>query len=185
MTWQYVWVTSTSRHYCACLFCQSLYLAVIHQSLRCAHYAHHSCSLLQQSTQVRRIKDDAAAASHTVDAVHGNLPSSSSADADRQPTALATPSISPASVRSAANGSAAAASIPKPKAAGVTVKPKGPQVLVKAKRKAEEAPPEAAASKSTKLDVENGASTAAAAGGLAGLAGLAAYGSDSGSASDS
>lgn len=138
--------------------------------------------LEQQSSTVRRIKDDAVAASHTAAAVHGNLPSSSSAAAERIPSASAMPSAKAASLKPNApdtNGRALITS--RPKAAAVSIKPKGPQVVVKAKRKADDGPPEAGDSKSAKTDASGQE------GGMAegGLMGLAAYGSDSGSGSGS
>ena len=136
-------------------------------------------AVLQQSSTVRRIKDDATAASHTVDAVHGNLPSSSSAGPNQDPTASAMPAAtSGTAAHSRAENSKASLAV-RPKAAAVVVKPKGPQVVVKAKRKAEEGPPDAGGGKSAKTETngQNGASSGA------GLMGLAAYGSDSGSGS--
>ena len=131
--------------------------------------------VMQQSSTVRRIKDDAVAASHTIDAVQGNLPPSSSATAaaDWEPAGSAMPSTT------AANGRASIAV--KPKAAAVFVKPKGPQVVVKAKRKAEDVPPDAAGSKSAKTEASGHGAISAG----AGLMGLAAYGSDSGTGSGS
>lgn len=139
-------------------------------------------SCLQQSSTVRRIKDDAAAASHTVDAVHGNLPSTSSAAADREQTASAMPSAStgPSDLHSTAANTITVTAA-KPKAAAVSVKPKGPQVMVKAKRKAEDTPPDAAESKSAKI-ATNGHAGSSPGGGLMGLA---AYGSDSSSGNTS
>lgn len=139
----------------------------------------------QQSKQVRRIsEDDAAAASHTAQAVRGSLPlPSAAASTDREPTAMTGP---------AADSSFGSAKVPmqaktpsvvaKPKTApAVTAKPKAPPLVVRAKRKADDA--EQNDLQPDKKQHQNGTNNADA----GGLAGLAAYGSDSGSgnASDS
>ena len=139
------------------------------------------CAHMQQSSTVRRIKDDATAALHTVDAVHGNLPSSSSNGTRQDPTASAMPSATSGNAAPTRGESSKASLAVKPKAAAVVVKPKGPQVVVKAKRKAEEVPPDAGGGKSAKIETnrQNGESSGG------GLMALAAYGSDSGSGNGS
>ena len=136
--------------------------------------------MLQQSKQVRRIgQDNAAAASHTVDAVMGDLPVSSAAGTERATSARP---------HSLTNGDAAASKslvqskagsqAVKPKALpAVTVKAKAPQVMVKTKRKADDAeqpdqPPD-------KKQTQDGSSQPEESAKDGKLAGLAAYGSDS------
>lgn len=136
---------------------------------------------------MRRIsEDDAAAASHTAQAVRGSLPlPSAAASTDQEPTAMTGP---------AADSSFGSAKVPmqakapsvvaKPKTApAVTAKPKAPPLVVRAKRKADDAAQNDL--QPDKKQHQNGTNNADA--GAGGLAGLAAYGSDSGSgnASDS
>ncbi|DBB07115.1 TPA: hypothetical protein ACH3X1_011691 [Trebouxia sp. C0004] len=135
----------------------------------------------QQSKQVWRIsEDDAAAASHTAQAVRGNLPSSSAAvSTDREPTATTEPAAN-SSFGSAkvTMQSKAPSLVAKPKTApAVIVKPKAPLLGVRAKRKADDA--EQNDSQPDRKQHQNGTSSADV--GAGGLAGLAAYGSDSGS----
>jgi len=143
--------------------------------------------ILQQSKQVRRISaDDAAAASHTAQAVRGSLPSSSAAaSTDREPTATTEPAAdSNFGSTKVPMQSQAPSLVAKPKTApAVTVKPKAPSLVVRAKRKADDA--EQNDLQPDKKQHQIGTSSADA--GAGGLAGLAAYGSDSGSgnASDS
>ena len=139
---------------------------------------------MQQSKQVRRISDDdAAAASHTAQAVNGDLPlSSAAASTDRDPTARA----EPAPTAQLGNASAGMQSKPpsqltKPKAPAVLVKPKAPALVVRAKRKADDA--DGSSLLPDKKQHQNGGSDPGPS--ASGLAGLAAYGSDSGSGSPS
>lgn len=137
--------------------------------------------VLQQSKHVRRIgQDDAAAASHTISAVMGDLPlSSATAGTDRatsarpQPTTDADAAASKSMVQSKAGSQAVK---PKPVPA-VTIKARAPQVMVKAKRKADDAaqteqPPDKKQTVAESLKPQDSAKDQ-------GLVGLAAYGSDS------
>ncbi|KAL3151206.1 hypothetical protein ABBQ38_013049 [Trebouxia sp. C0009 RCD-2024] len=135
--------------------------------------------LEQQSKHVRRIgQDDAIAASHTTAAVMGNLPlSSASAGTERDTSArLQSTSSGEAAASKATAQATAAGQTVKPKALPIgTVKAKAPQVMVKAKRKADVAeqldlPPD-------KKQTHDGSISKPTKPG--GLAGLAAYGSDS------
>lgn len=135
--------------------------------------------MLQQSKHVRRIgQDDAIAASHTTAAVMGNLPlSSASAGTERDTSArLQSTSSGEAAASKATAQATAAGQTVKPKALPIgTVKAKAPQVMVKAKRKADVAeqldlPPD-------KKQTHDGSISKPTKPG--GLAGLAAYGSDS------
>lgn len=140
--------------------------------------------MLQQSKQVRRIgQDDAIAASHTAAAMVGNLPLASAIPpSDRDTTAKPQPAsngdtgTSKSGVQPKAP-SQGAKSRPLP---AVTVKAKAPQVMVKAKRKADDA--EQSDQPPDKKPSQAGNGQAA---GASGLAGLAAYGSGSGSDSPS
>lgn len=139
---------------------------------------------MQQSKQVRRISDDdAAAASHTAQAVNGDLPlSSATASTDRDPTARAEPA--PTFQLGSATSSMPAkppSQLTKPKAPSVLVKPKAPALVVRAKRKADDA--DGSSLLPDKKQHQNDGSDAGP--DASGLAGLAAYGSDSGSGSPS
>ncbi len=151
-------------------------------------FTDHRVSALQQSKQVRRIdQDDAAAASHTAQAVKGNLPlSSAAAVGNDRDTAAA---LQPATNRAAENpkpstqaGAASQTAKSRPLPA-VIVKPKAPRVVVRAKRKADDEHGDLLPDK--KHHHDNGSNSNEGAG-ASGLAGLAAYGSgsDSGSAHD-
>ena len=125
---------------------------------------------------MRRINaDDATAASHTAQAVAGRPPlSSAAAGSQRSTTADAEPPLGGTS-----NGQSAR-QISKP-APAVTVKPKAPQVMVRAKRKADDAANgDGPTDKKQHQDDSNGNAEAS----TGGLVGLAAYGSQS-SGSDS
>ena len=137
--------------------------------------------MLQQSKQVHRIgQDDAAAASHTVAAVMGDLPlSSATAGTERASSARPQPTTNgdAATTQSLEQSKAASQAIkPKPLPA-VTVKAKAPQVMVKAKRKADDA--EQADQPPDKKQTQNGSLQPEESAKDGGLAGLAAYGSDS------
>ena len=140
-------------------------------------------SAVQQSKQVRRISDDdAAAASHTAQAVSGDLPlSSAAAGTDRDPTARAEPASSNSQPGNAISSmqSKPPSQLSKPKVPAVLVKPKAPALVVRAKRKADDA--DESSLLPDKKQHQNGGSDP----GASGLAGLAAYGSDSGSGSPS
>lgn len=145
-------------------------------------YAKICFLVLQQSKQVRRIgQDDAAAASHTVAAVLGDLPlSSATAGADRATSARpqSTTNADAAASKPMVQSKAASQAVkPKPLPA-VTIKARAPQVVVKAKRKADDAaqtdqPPDKKQTPDESLKPQDPATDQ-------GLVGLAAYGSDSG-----
>lgn len=130
---------------------------------------------------MRRIgQDDAAAASHTVAAVLGDLPlSSATAGTERAPSARpqSTTDADAAASKSMVQSKAASQAVkPKPLPA-VTIKARAPQVMVKAKRKADDAaqtdqPPDKKQTTDVSLKPQDSAKDQ-------GLAGLAAYGSDS------
>ena len=133
--------------------------------------------MLQQSKQVRRIgQDDAAAASHTAAAVMGDLPLSSANGTERATSAKpqATTNGDAVASKSVVQSKAASQSVkPKP-LPSVTVKAKAPQVMVKAKRKADDA--EQTDKPPNKKQTQDASVKRAT---DRGLAGLAAYGSDS------
>lgn len=139
--------------------------------------------LEQQSKQVRRINaDDAAAASHTAQAVQGKLPLSSSTNGtDRNSSANAEPASQSTTGFSGNAMAAQAAKQPTKAAPAVTVKPKGPQVVVRAKRKADAVEQNGGQpDKKLHQDDNNGAAAAV----TGGLAGLSSYGSQSSSGSE-
>lgn len=106
----------------------------------------------------------------------GSLPSSSATAAEDRDTTAKTQTASTSNAAGAQTKPASQAVKPKALPA-VTVKAKAPQVMVKAKRKADNAeqsdlPPD-------KKQAQNGASESVETVTASGLAGLAAYGSDS------
>lgn len=139
------------------------------------------CCVLQQSKHVRRIgQDDAAAASHTAAAVTGELPlSSATAGTERDTSARPQSSTTgdAAASKSSVQSKAASQTVKPKLLPAVTVKAKPPQVMVKAKRKADAAeqsdlPPDKKQTQDGSLQPKESAKAS-------GLAGLAAYGSDS------
>lgn len=144
--------------------------------------------MLQQSKHVRRIgQDDAIAASHTNAAVMGNLPlSSGSAGTERDTSGRPQSTSNGDAAASKSSQGTAVSQIIKPKTLPVvTVKAKAPQVMVKAKRKADAAeqldlPPDKKKSLLQERSAEPKESTNPDA-----LAGLAAYGSDSNNSNSS
>lgn len=143
---------------------------------------------MQQSKQVRRIsQDDAAAVSHTAQAVKGDLPLSSAAGSTSRDTTATAEPASNASLDNtvAAVQSSAPSQLSNPKPVPVIkVKPKAPPLMVRVKRKADDAEQDDAVP--DKKQHQNGSIEAVGAGaGISGLAGLAAYGSESGSGSGS
>ena len=134
---------------------------------------------------MRRIgQDDAIAASHTNAAVMGNLPPSSASagtaretSARLQSTSNGDAAASTAASTAAAQGTAVGQTV-KPKTLPfVTVKARAPQVMVKAKRKADAAeqldlPPDKKQTQDESVKPKESTKPG-------GLTGLAAYGSDS------